>query len=135
MQEELENTEQLEETSEAESVKTEKKFSEKDVQRLITERVSREKASSKRLQEEFESKESEYKTQLESYESVLKKMLEAQVNDLPESVKKLLGKLTVLEQLEWLSDENNHIEKRAIPSTPKEKGEPQIENRKFRTYI
>ena len=44
--------------------------------------------------------------------------VEALRKDIPESVAKLLDKLTPIEQLEWLSDPDNAITKKEIPQLP-----------------
>lgn len=45
--------------------------------------------------------------------------VEALRKDLPESITKLLDKLSPVEQLDWLSDPANVIEKKQIPELPK----------------
>jgi len=44
--------------------------------------------------------------------------VEALRKDLPDSIGKLLDKLTAIEQLEWLSDPENAITKKEIPQLP-----------------
>lgn len=134
MEEEVKD-EQLEDTPTAEVVKTDKKYSEAEVQKMIQERIKREKENSRKQNEDFTQRETEYKTTIENYETYLNKLLETQKGDLPESVIKLLEKLSVMEQLEWLADEANHIEKRNIPSTPKGKIEVALEQRKIKKVI
>lgn len=110
----------LEEPTGTGQEKTEKTFSQEEVQKLIQERVRREKSSFDKEKGEFSQREADYLDQIKKYEDTLQKMISSQMESLPESVKKLLSKLSVFEQLEWLSDSSNLIQKKNIPSTPKE---------------
>jgi uncharacterized protein (UPF0216 family) len=120
-----EETDELEvETTEenptvTEQDKTEKRFSQEELNKLVTQRVKREKDTARKLKEDFETQLSEQAALVTEYETVLKKMIESQSKDLPENYKKLLSKLTVLEQLEFLADETNKVSKKVIPSTPR----------------
>lgn len=96
----------------------EKKFSQAELDKVVQERIKREKESTRKQKEDFDSKEKEYQENISKLEVILEKQVEALSKDLPESTKKLLSKLTVLEQLSWLSEEGN-VQKRQIPTTPK----------------
>jgi hypothetical protein len=55
---------------------------------------------------------------------VLKKIVDSQTKDLPEDYKELIGRLPVLEQLDFLAKHGdaNKLSKRTIPTTPRESG-------------
>jgi hypothetical protein len=125
-----ETEQEAEKNTTAEVVKTDKTYSEEQVQKLVQDRLTREKAVSKRQAEEFTVKESEYKAQLESYEKVMKGFIEEKVKEQSEPVKKLLAKLSLIEQWEFLSDPQNKIDKKQLPSTPKSSGEEESKPRK-----
>ena len=117
--EEEEIVETTEDTTGAEpEKKTERVFSETQVQKLIAERLNREKLSAKKLATELTQRETDYQTQLEAYENVIEKFLEKEMKLQSDSVQKLLAKLPVLERLEFLSDSANKIDKKLIPNTP-----------------
>ena len=134
---ENENLESVEETVETqEKQKSSKTFNQEEVNALVANRVKRERESANKQKQEFETLETEYKEQLGKYEEVLKKMVDVQAKDLPENYKKLLSKLSVLEQLEFLADEENKVSKKTIPSTPKQTEEDSKPKRKnFGTFI
>jgi hypothetical protein len=58
----------------------------------------------------------------EANDAAEKKVTELR-KDLPEGVIRLLDKLTPVEQLEWLSDPANAIDKKHIEPLPKERGD------------
>jgi hypothetical protein len=120
---EVENTvENQEDTTSAEDVKTGKKYSNEEMQKIISDRVNREKAVSKKLKSEYDELVKGYEEKVTAYEQKLNQMVEAQLKDLPVPVKKLLEKLDALEKIEWLSDPDNKsmlIERKTIPTTPK----------------
>jgi hypothetical protein len=123
-------------TPTAEVVKTEKTYTDADVQRLISERVNREKLSFKHQTEEFTQRETGYKETIESYEKIINKSIEAQLADFPEPVKKLLAKLSIVDKLEFLSDPTNKVEKpREFPKKPDDGKEESSPVRKLKTIF
>jgi len=87
-----------------EQEKSEKSFSQKEVDRLIQNRLKREKDSFSQKESEWTEKESSYTAQLESFEKAIVTLLESQKDGLTEGERKLLAKLPVLEQIEYLAD-------------------------------
>lgn len=102
--------------------KSPKTYSEDAVQKLIRERVAREKASSKQIRDELDLYRTSTEAELAQYKTLLEKGIEERINLQPDSIKMLLEKLTVVEKIEWLSKpENQPITKRTIPETPEGK--------------
>ena len=104
----------------AEVVKTEKTFTQADIDKAVRERLAREKTTQKAMSEGWTAKETEYQSQLAAYETIIKATVETRMANVPEPVKKLLSKLSILEQWEYLTDESNfQTDNRPhIPSTP-----------------
>jgi hypothetical protein len=97
----------------------EKVFKQADLDRIVKERVDREKSAYKTLKDSYDTSVNDYKSQIESYENVIKGFVESAKKDLPENYKSLLEKLPILEQYEFLSKEENQVSKKTIPMTPK----------------
>ena len=134
--EEEEIVETTEDTTGAEpEKKTERVFSETQVQKLIAERLNREKLSAKKLATELTQRETDYQTQLEAYENVIEKFLEKEMKLQSDSVQKLLAKLPVLERLEFLSDSANKIDKKLIPNTPNKGTESEKPPKKLGVFL
>lgn len=122
---EQDNSELIEKVDKASVEKAEKKakrgrtFTQDDVDELIKTRLAREKSTGDR---KYTSLETELKTAtetIERYEEILIKQVDSQTAEIPDSVKKILGKLPVAEQLDWLADPENSINKRtSMPKTP-----------------
>lgn len=119
-------TDKIEDTEiEVETVTTqdkkEKQFSQDEVNKLLAKERREHKAKLDTLQSEYDT----YKADKEAKEAELteknKAKVEALKKDLPEQVVKLLDKLSIQEQLEYLEDPENKIviEKKTIPETPK----------------
>lgn len=75
--------------------------------------------------------------QAKRYEEALKKNLESQRTGLPESIIKLLDKLDVADQLEWLSANKEAIMKKTpsgVPPTPPPDGNPNISEEDKKKY-
>jgi hypothetical protein len=123
MAEKTENTETdvtEETTSTEEVVKTDKKFNQTEVNALIQNRVKREKDALIGLKTEWETEKTELTQQIEKYEAIISKTVEEKMALLDAPTQKLLKKLSVLEQLEFLGDDANFAEtpKKKIPTTP-----------------
>ena len=54
---------------------------------------------------------------ISSYEAIVKKDLETKIQDLPEPVQKIVSKLTILQQIDLLQNDQMQISKKLIPST------------------
>jgi hypothetical protein len=111
-----------EETTTDEVVKTDRKFNQDEVNRLIKDRVKREKDDYAELKQTYDNAVKEYEEKLIAYQNKLNSIIETQMQDLPIPVKKLLDKLDPLEKLDWLNEPDNRImqvERKTVPSTPK----------------
>ena len=100
----------------------EKLFTQAELDETIKTRLAREKSGSGRTSDAQDALLKTANDQIDQYEKVLKKQVEAQLTNVPDSVKKILGKLTISEQLDWLADPENSINKRTqTPKTPIER--------------
>jgi len=125
----------IEEPKTEDVVKPERIFKQAEVDKMIAERVRREKEQAKKLVEEHSSEKLSLETTIKSYEEQIEKFLSPQLEDIPDEFKPLISKLTVLEKIEWLASRNKTA-KRTIPSTPKrseveQKPNPQNKTRRF----
>ena len=121
-----ETTEQAETDS-----KTEKTYTEAELQAIVKDRVAREKKISAAAASEIETIKSAHADELGKYKSIVDARLEDAKKSLPDAVQKLLEKLDALEQLEWLADPENvkPVERTKIPETPEGGGEePTVES-------
>lgn len=88
------------------------------VNKLLADERRKHEAKLKDLQTEYNG----YKQTIEQREQAANdaaaEKVETLRKDIPESVIKLLDKLTPIEQLEWLSDPENAITKKEIPALP-----------------
>jgi len=109
-----------EESSTAEVVKTDKKYSDEEVQRIVKERISREKEASKKIKEEFDSYKSASEEDLTFMRGILEKDIAAQLETLPAAIRELVTQLPLKGQVDWLA-KNPVIEKHEVPSTPASK--------------
>lgn len=98
-----------------ESKNSPKAFTQEQVNKMVQERVKREKLAAKKLSEDFESEKGQYLEQISKYEDILSKTVEKQLADYPDYVKSLVSKLSLLDQVEWLADEKNKISRREFP--------------------
>ena len=120
---EKESTEQQEEPvkespTEASKTNQEKTLTQTEVNKILADERRKHDAKFKELQTEYNG----YKQTIEQREQAANdaaaEKVEALRKDIPESVIKLLDKLTPIEQLEWLSDPENAITKKEIPPLP-----------------
>jgi hypothetical protein len=119
---ESENEEVTDSTAETTGKKTtesQKTFTQADLDRVVKERLNREKKETQKLSESWETEKNELTTQLESYEKIIKSIIDAKKSDIPENFRKLLNKLSINEQFDWLNDPANKMaDKKPIPITP-----------------
>jgi hypothetical protein len=94
-----------------------KQFTQADIDRI----VKREKAPIKALQDEVATLRAGKDDTLKAYEDTTMKIVTELSKEVPEPIKKLLAKLSPLEQLEYLNDPANNIlfEKKEFPLTKK----------------
>lgn len=107
-----------------------KGFSQSEVNALLAKERRAHTMKLNALQEQFD----QFRQQTLDAETALENKAKEQVTalrqDLPDSITKLLDKLTYQEQLDWLSDPANKIEKKTIPQLPQPGGgKPQPEKR------
>lgn len=81
---------------------------------------ARRKAEAKlrEVEEEYKSFKQTVEQREQAANDAAAEKVEALRKDLPESITKLLDKLTPIEQLEWLNDPENAITKKQIPELP-----------------
>lgn len=117
--EEKEEEENAEETV-TEQVKTDKTFTQEDVDKIVKGRLAREKGLTSKARDEFD----EYKISTEAiikeYEESIQKEIENLSEHQPENIKDILGKLEPRDQLTWLTDPKNQIKNRKSPGTPEQ---------------
>jgi len=96
----------------------EKTLTQTDVNKLLADERRKHEAKYKELQSEYTG----YKTTIEQREQAANdaaaEKVETLRKDLPDSIGKLLDKLSAIEQLDWLSDPENAITKKEIPQLP-----------------
>lgn len=97
--------EEVEETEELKPADKEKKFTQDDVNRFI----QREKAKSKLMKEELDTLKTTKDETLTAYETHIAALVGDMAKDVPDPIKKLLGKLSPIDQLEYLSDPANNV--------------------------
>ena len=99
----------------------EKMLTQTEVNRLI----QREKVKNKVYKEELDTLKNNKDETLIKYENTIQKMVDDMVVEVPDSIKKLLLKLSPLEQLEFLSDKTNEsiFEKKEFPVSKKKSKE------------
>lgn len=115
----VEEKEDAEETV-TEQVKTEKTFTQEDVDKIVKGRIAREKDITSRARTEFD----EYKVSTEAiikeYEESIQKEIVTLSESQPDNIKDILGKLEPRDQLAWLTDPKNQIKNRKSPETPEQ---------------
>jgi DNA anti-recombination protein RmuC len=87
--------------------------------------IQREKAIAKKYKEQLDEITSGENETLKKYESTIQKLVDDMSGEVPEPIKKLLTKMTPLEQLEYLSDPSNQViyEKKQFPLSPQKKSD------------
>jgi len=101
----------------------EKKFTQTELNALI----AKEKRDAQKKYETLSNDFASYKTDIETKQKAEEAKLKGKVENLRKgvdpSIIKLLDKLTLAEQVEYLEDPENQIDKVKIPETPKGKGD------------
>lgn len=102
----------------------EKTLTQSEVNKLMADQRREYEAKQRQLRQEYD----DYRKGIEEKEAAANKAAEAQLitlrKDLPEAITKLLDKLSPVEQLEWLKDPENVIDKKQIPPLPEPRDEP-----------
>jgi Fe2+ transport system protein B len=94
----------------------EKKFTQKDIDRLITQRLSKQKQG-------YEKDIISYKEQVDKFSKVISSFVDKERLSIPENYLPLFDKLDVLEQYEFLTSQKST--KKTIPETPESETTPQ----------
>lgn len=114
--------ETTEETPTAEVVKTEKTFTESDVQRVVKERVAREKGVATKVQKEFDEYKTSAEEEIKSLKDTVLSLIKKDLESIPEETKALLEKLDLKDQVEWLSKHTAEV-KKTLPKLPQAAGD------------
>lgn len=114
-----------------------KTYTEEEVQKLIRERVDREKTASKKLVDDATSAKTSLEETLSKYEALLTKQVEAKAGSIPEAYKKLFDKLTLAEKLDFLADmpDDQEETKTQFPKTPTSNGESKPTQKSIKKFI
>lgn len=132
-----ENTTNVE-TTQTETVEAqaqEKKFSQDEVNKLIAKEKRSWEKKFESIQNEFNTFKGEIEQEQTKREEKVKTQVGEMKKDLPPQIMKLLDKLTIQEQFDYLNDPENKIEKKTIPSTPKEKEDASPKQKKLPTLF
>jgi hypothetical protein len=109
---------EIEKPEAAPEKKQETLYTDEQVNKIVADAKRKHKAELDALRAEY----GEFKKTVEDREKAAQdaaaEKVEALRKDLPESISKLLDKLSPVEQLEWLSDPANQIVKQEIPPLP-----------------
>lgn len=117
----------MESPTEASKTNQEKTLTQTDVNKLMADERRKHDSKYNELKSEYTT----FKSSIEAKEQAANDAAAEKVStlrkDLPESVTKLLDKLSAVEQLEWLIDPENVITKKEIPPLPngRENNNPQ----------
>ena len=122
MTEENENVNTEGEESEGETpekkIADDKRFTQDEVNRMIQTRLKKERDSSTGLQKGWESEKTNLSEQLDSYEKIINSFLETQKTALTEREKKFFEKLSLVDQVEFLSESLKEVNKKEFPRNP-----------------
>jgi hypothetical protein len=91
-----------------------------DIQKMIdtavTSRLSRERDKTKQLELSWKTEKEEFEKELTFFRTEFGKILDKRLEDVPDEYKSLVQKLTLSEQVEWLSA--HQTEKEELPEIP-----------------
>jgi len=116
--------ENVEDVAESETVteqgKTDKSFSQEQVNKIVNERLSRERKTQKQLTDTWESEKETFTTKIEKLESILSTSLDEMKKFVSADVLELLADRDILDQYEWLQKHSKKENKKNIEPTPKQ---------------
>lgn len=104
--------------------KPEKTLPQSEVNKIMADERRRHKAEMDALRSEYADFRKGVEDREKAANEAAQKKLEALRADLPDPVLKLLDHLTPVEQLDWLNDPANKLERKSIPPLPDGRGEP-----------
>lgn len=137
MADETENKNEEDTSTETEQNKNtgEKKFTQDELNALLAAEKRKMQIKLETIQNEFTTFKSSIEEKEQAEETKLKEKVDEMKKDAPQSIMKLLEKLTIAEQYEWLSDSENKVEKIDLPNNPKEKGDGKPKYKSLGTFI
>lgn len=121
-----------------EVVKTAKTYTEDEVQKLIRERVDREKIASKKALEDATGAKTSLEETLSKYEGILTKQIESKASALPEELKVLFDKLSLAEKIEYLEkypEKEETKDTTPFPKTPQSNGGDKPTQKTIKKFI
>lgn len=115
------------ETPSADDVKPVKSYTAEEMSKAIArEKASvkaKEEAKYKALSTELESYKEESELELKEYRDIMQSQINELMKEAPDSVKELLGELSLIKQWKWLQDSKNAVMlKKAAPLRPATQG-------------
>lgn len=110
---------------------TQKTFTQDELNKVVRDRVAREKKDAAKLTESWETERTELTATIASYEGIVKDIVKSKYELIPAEYQALVDKLPLLEQYEFLIAEGKKVsDKKPIPKTPLPIGE-EDKNKKF----
>lgn len=97
---------------------TEKTLTQTEVNKILADERRKHEAQYKALKGEFDTFKGDIEAKEKAANDAAAENVEALRKDLPESITKLLDKLSPVEQLEWLNNEDNILTKKQVPPLP-----------------
>ena len=97
----------------------EKTLTQTEVNKILADERRKHDAKFNELKSEYTTFKSTIEQREQAANDAAAEKVEALRKDIPESVIKLLDKLTPIEQLDWLNDPENQITKKEIPPLPR----------------
>lgn len=120
--EDVNNSTENNSTAEEQEKNTEKLFKQADVDRIVADRLAREKTNSKKIKDDADSLVKDAQDRLTAYEEVIKGVIESKKSNIPETYRPLLDGLSLIEQYKFLTNEKNIVKREKVPETPKSEG-------------
>ena len=97
---------------------SEKIFTQKELDEIITKRLAREKTSVGAVSKQFEQEIEGLTQQVENYQKIINQMLAKELDSFDPAVKELLDKLSVEDKIAWIAKNKDGAQRRTIPLTP-----------------
>jgi hypothetical protein len=106
------------ETTVTDQDKNAKMFNREQVNKMVSERLSRERKQHKQLSDTWEGEKNEFVSQIEKYENIISTTVTEMKKNVSVDVLELLDEKSVLDQYEWLMKHIKKEPKKTIDSTP-----------------
>jgi hypothetical protein len=104
-------------------IKSERIFNQEELDNVVKQRLLREESRFTTLKQQYEAEKTQFEATIQTYEEQINKILEPQLNNVPDAFKPLFDKLSVVEKLDWLSKNNDSLlgdNKKFINETPRD---------------